>query len=161
MKLSLQSRYQVRSSIGLLTYIVFTFLPLVNLSSAMETRSLYWALVCWLYHHLASGRLLISFKGPTNWRGRMHTGQSSGHLRYGLNLQMLALYFNYSSGQAGRVSSHRQLPRLSTAFHYLIQRTTSRTLQSGMITSANADEPFSNSASSPAYRARTSSIPPS
>lgn len=69
----------------------------VVLSSAMEMRSPYWALVRCLNHNPASVKLLIHLKGPTNWWGRTHTEQSSGHSRYGLHLQMLALHFNASS----------------------------------------------------------------
>jgi hypothetical protein len=83
MKLSSQSRYQVRSSrFSHISYRIYV-LPRVDLSSAMGMRFPYWALVHCLNNNPTYVKVLIHLKGPTNCWGRTHTEQSSGYSRYG------------------------------------------------------------------------------
>src|SRR5258707_9038023 len=97
MKLSLQSRYQVRSSIELLAYIVFTFCLLSSSAQRWKRDPRIGLRFAASITTWRPERLLIHLKGPTNWWGKMHTEQSSGHLRYGLHPLILALHFDKSS----------------------------------------------------------------
>jgi hypothetical protein len=94
--------------------------------------------------------------------GRAHIGQSSGHSRYVLHLEMLTLHFNSSSAIQAEYRHIVSYLSFSLLFYYLILETTSRVLQSGMrtSTSTNVVELISTFASSPGYRAQTS-LPPS
>ncbi len=161
MKLSLQSRYQVRPSFALLTNIVFTCC-LLSASAQRWKRDSRWALVRRLNHNLASGKIFDSFEGTYELVG----DETYRAVRWALEVWVATrrcwrptlTHLRSCRPDIFILSATSPFP---PAVHYLRHGITLRTLQSGMKTSANADELFSTSAWSQAYRTRTSSLPPS